>query len=167
MTGAGEFLKDSVEALEELDVGITIFLSGAAEEVLRSYGLFTLIKKNWDVVTDESFSSPKAGKVSLGEYNRVVVSPATANTIAKTANGIADNLVTTAVSLAIKSMIPVYMVPSDWVSKNVEIPDTLTPGGATVHMSPRKSDLRNLGYLEDEGVKLFKNPKAMVRELKR
>jgi dihydromethanopterin reductase (acceptor) len=167
ITGAGEYLKETIEALEDLNFDVTIFISGAAEEVLRSYHLFDLIKKNWEVVTDESFSSPKAGKISLGEYNRVVVSPATANTIAKTANGIADNLVTTAVSLALKSVVPVYMVPSDWMPKNVDIPDTLTPGGAKVHMIPRKSDLRNLKYLESEGVKLFQNPKAVARELKR
>lgn len=167
ITGAGEFLKESIEMLSQLhEAEITIFISRAGEEVLRSYGLFRHIKKTWKLVTEENFSSVAAGKVTLGAYDVVVVSPTTANTIAKIANGIADNLVTTAVSLAIKTNVKVYVVPTDWVRKNVKIPEALTPGGNVIHMKPRRADLRNLEYLEEEGVKIIESPKALIKELK-
>ena len=42
ITGAGHLLKESVEAMEELSNhhDITVFLSNAAEEVLKMYGLY-------------------------------------------------------------------------------------------------------------------------------
>jgi dihydromethanopterin reductase (acceptor) len=42
ITGAGHLLQDSVEILEMLsmDHKITVFLSGAAEEVIKMYGLY-------------------------------------------------------------------------------------------------------------------------------
>ena len=167
ITGAGEFLKESIEILSQLhEAETTVFVSRAGEEVLRSYGLFRHIKKTWTLATEDDFSSAAAGKVTLGAYDVVVVSPATANTIAKIANGIADNLVTTAVSLAIKTGVNVFVVPTDWFQKNVKIPDILTPGGSVVHMKPRKADLRNLKYLEDEGIRILEGPKALIKELK-
>lgn len=167
ITGAGEFLKESIETMSQLHgARITIFVSLAGEEVLRSYGLFRHVKKTWELVTEDSFSSAAAGKVTLGAYDTVIVSPATANTIAKTANGIADNLVTTAISLAIKTGVKVFMVPTDWFPKRVKIPDVLTPGGSAVHMRPRKADLRNLKCLEEEGVTLLDDPKKLLKELK-
>lgn len=166
VTGAGEFLKESLEILSKLGhADITIFVSRAGEEVLRSYKLFRHIKKTWKLFVEDDFASMPAGKVTLGIYDVVIVSPATANTVAKVANGIADNLVTTAASLAIKSGTKLYMVPTDWVPKKVDIPDALTPGGRIVHMNPRKADLRNLKFLEDEGVILLKEPNALLKEL--
>jgi len=165
ITGAGEFLKESVEALSRLKADVTVFVSKAGDEVLRSYDLDRALVGH-EVVKDKDASGPKAGKVSLGSYDAVVVSPATANTVAKIANGIADNLVTTAVSLALKSGVSVFIVPTDWVAGRKEIPDFLTPGGSRVHMRPRKSDLRNIGYLKEEGIAVFESPAALIKALK-
>ncbi len=167
ITGAGEFLKESIEVMGQLmDDNIMVFLSQAGEEVLKSYGLLRAIRKAWKVEVDNNYSAPKAGKVSMRQYDMVVVSPATANTVAKVANGIADNLVTTAVSLALKTGIKVYMVPTDWTGGKVRIPDVLTPGGSIVHMKPRKADLRNIKYLEQEGIKILESPERILKELK-
>ncbi len=167
ITGAGEFLKESIQAMGQLEhAKITVFVSKAGEEVLVKYKLLRELKKLWDIEVDKDYAAEKAGKVTLGAYDAVVISPATANTVAKIANGIADDLITTAVSLAIKVGTPVYMVPTDWFAKSVHIPDALTPGGKHVHMQPRKSDLRNLKYLEDEGVKILENPAKLLRELR-
>jgi len=167
ITGAGEFLKESMEAMSQLKADkVTVFLSRAGEEVLRSYGLFRAVRKAWEVELDDDKAGSKAGKVTMGAYDAVVVSPATSNTMAKVANGIADNLVTTAVSLALKSGVKVYMVPTDWVGGKVKIPNILTPGGSIVHMKPRKCDLRNIKYLEQERVKVFEKPDKILRELK-
>ena len=168
ITGAGEFLKESIQVMGRLEhANITVFISKAGEEVLLKYKLLRELKKLWDVEIEGDFAFKSAGKVTLGKYDAVVVSPATANTIAKVANGMADNLISTAVSLALKMGIRVYMVPTDWAPKHVKIPEVLTPGGSTVHMRPRKSDLRNIRYLEEEGVKVLDNPKELLKELGR
>jgi dihydromethanopterin reductase (acceptor) len=165
ITGAGEFLRESVEVMKGLDDKITVFLSKAGEEVAKQYGVLGYLEENCETAVDSDDAAREAGKVVLGRYQAVVVSPATANTVAKIANGMADNLITTAVSLALKSGVPVYMVPTDWVEGNTEIPDFLTPGGAKVRIKPRKSDLRNLKYLEEEGIKLLQNPGKLKEEL--
>lgn len=167
VTGAGEFLRDSVEIIKSLKGHyVAVFMSRAGEEVLKAYGLLRELKKSREVVPEKDYSAAKAGKISLGAYDAVVVSPATANTVAKVANGIADNLITTAVSLALKSGTKVYMIPTDWVAGKAEIPDLLTPGGSVVHMKPRKSDLRNIGYLEEEGITVLETPDKLLKELK-
>jgi dihydromethanopterin reductase (acceptor) len=167
ITGAGEFLKESIEAMRKLDDHeITVFLSKAGEEVLASYNLLEDVKEMGRVETEKDFASSKAGRVALGGYGVVIVSPATANTVAKIANGIADNLVTTAVSLALKTDIKVCVVPTDWVPKGVEIPDVLTPGGSRVHMKPRRSDLRNIEHIEQEGIVVLEKPSHIPRFLK-
>ena len=167
ITGAGEFLKESIEMMMKLSEKneITVFMSKSGEEVLRSYKLFREIKKNWPIERDNDESSMAAGKVSLGHYDALVVSPATANTVAKVANGIADTLVTTAVSLALKTDVKIYMLPTDWKISRVKIPTTLVTKGVRVHMKPRKADLRNIKYLEDEGIVVLESPKKLLEEL--
>jgi len=126
VTGAGHLLKESVETfkrLKEQGVRITTFVSRAAEEVLRMYGLFPQLEKISSggyleevfLESEQGASFPKAGRFLLKKYSAVVVSPATANTVAKIASGIADSLVTNAVSLAMKGDIPVFVVPTDFV----------------------------------------------------
>ncbi|MDL5502694.1 MAG: flavoprotein, partial [Candidatus Methanoperedens sp.] len=58
-------------------------------------------------------SFPKAGRLLLKKYDALVLTPATSNTIAKLAYGIADTLVTNAVAQAVKGNVPVYIVPVD------------------------------------------------------
>jgi dihydromethanopterin reductase (acceptor) len=166
ITGAGEYLKESIQVMSQLQhARITVFVSKAGEEVLIKYKLLRELKKLWPVEIEEDSAFKSAGKVTLGKFDAVVVSPATANTVAKIANGMADNLVSTSVSLALKMGLPVYVVPTDWLPKSVKIPSILTKGGSSVHMRPRKSDVRNLRYLEDEGVKLLETPKGLLKKL--
>ena len=121
-TGAGHLLRESVQVAEKLakDNEVTIFLSGAAEEVLKMYGLYERVErltggKYRELATDsnQKFSYPITGRLSLGKYDLLIVSPATANTVSKIVYGIADTLVTNAVAQAGKGAVPVYMVPVD------------------------------------------------------
>ena len=121
-TGAGHLLRESVQVAETLakDHEVTVFLSGAAEEVLKMYGLFERVEritggKYRELATDsnQKFSYPITGRLSLGKYDLLIVSPATANTVSKIVYGIADTLVTNAVAQAGKGAVPVYMVPVD------------------------------------------------------
>ena len=121
-TGAGHLLKESVKLARELakEHEVTVFLSGAAEEVLKMYGLYESVEsitggKYRELATDsnQKFSYPITGRLSLGKYDLLIVSPATANTVSKIVYGIADTLVTNAVAQAGKGAVPVYMVPVD------------------------------------------------------
>jgi dihydromethanopterin reductase (acceptor) len=121
-TGAGHLLRESVIVAEKLasEHEVTIFLSGAAEEVLKMYGLYDRVVKLTggkyrELATDsnQKFSYPITGRLSLGKYDLLIVSPATANTVSKIVYGIADTLVTNAVAQSGKGAVPVYMVPVD------------------------------------------------------
>ena len=121
-TGAGHLLRESVQLAEKLakEHEVTVFLSGAACEVLKMYGLYERIEritggKYRELVTDldQKFSYPITGRLSIGKYDLLIVSPTTANTVSKIVYGIADTLVTNAVAQAGKGAVPVYMVPVD------------------------------------------------------
>ncbi|MDO5832903.1 MAG: dihydromethanopterin reductase (acceptor) [Methanobrevibacter sp.] len=121
-TGAGHLLRESVHLAENLakEHEVTVFLSGAAEEVLKMYGLYERIEritggKYRELATDsnQKFSYPITGRLSIGKYDLLIVSPATANTVSKIVYGIADTLVTNAVAQSGKGAVPVYMVPVD------------------------------------------------------
>jgi len=126
ITGAGHFLRESFEVFRELreknkELKVTSFVSSAAEEVIKMYGLQNdLLNISGGSYLEECFyereqgsSFPKAGRFLLNKYDALVVTPATSNTIAKLAYGIADTLVTNAVAQAVKGNVPVYIVPVD------------------------------------------------------
>lgn len=126
ITGAGHFLDRSYQVFKELklrnpELSVNTYISRAAEEVLRMYGLEQkLVKISGGDYLEEIFreseqgsSSPKTGRFSLGRYDALFVTPATSNTVSKIAYGIADSLVTNAVAQAVKGKIPVYIVPVD------------------------------------------------------
>ena len=48
-----------------------------------------------------------------GAFDLLIIAPATANTVAKIANGIADSIVTNAAALSNKAEIPVYILPTE------------------------------------------------------
>lgn len=121
-TGAGHLLRESVHLAEKLasEHELTVLLSGAAEEVLKMYGLYERVErltggKYRELATDsnQKFSYPITGRLSIGKYDLLIVSPATANTVSKIVYGIADTLVTNAVAQSGKGAVPVYMVPVD------------------------------------------------------
>ena len=122
VTGAGHLLNESVQVAEKLakDHEVTIFLSGAAEDVLKMYGLYERVTrltggKYRELATDSNQKSsyPITGRLSLGKYDLLIVSPATANTVSKIVYGIADTLVTNAVAQAGKGAVKTLIVPVD------------------------------------------------------
>ncbi len=128
-TGAGHYLEESVTTLEKIAKkhDITILLSRAAEEVLKMYGLYDRVKsvtggyyKEFVLEHDQEFSYPITGRLSMGKYDFLIVSPTTSNTIAKIVNGIADTLVTNAVAQAGKGRVKTLIVPVDFEVGDVE-----------------------------------------------
>lgn len=132
ITGAGHFLRESFDVIKKLkkstpDLKVTTFVSRAGEEVIRMYGLEDDLK----FISDGSYleeiflesrqgaSVSKTGRFLLGKYDALLISPATSNTTAKLACGIADTLITNAVAQAAKGGVPVYIVPVD-ISGEIE-----------------------------------------------
>ena len=134
ITGAGHHLKDSFDLFVEFkqvrhSISITSFVSRAAEEVTRVYGLFqrlTLVSPGGymeEIIleTEQGWSYPKTGRFSRGVYDALFISPATSNTVAKIAHGIADSLVTNAAAHSLKAGVSVFILPVD-IEGGVESP---------------------------------------------
>jgi dihydromethanopterin reductase (acceptor) len=125
ITGAGHFLKETFEVMSEVvkdnDIKVTTYLSTAGCQVVKMYGLWEELKKiskggylqEIFIEDKEGAASPKAGRLLRGIYKFLIVSPATANTVAKIVHGVADTLVTNAVAQAQKGAVPIYIVPTD------------------------------------------------------
>jgi dihydromethanopterin reductase (acceptor) len=128
ITGAGHLLKETVDLLVELAEKheITVFLSNAGEEVLKMYGLYEKVTevtggyyRELALDSDQRFSYPISGRLSLGKYDFLIVSPATANSVAKIVNGISDSLVTNCVAQAGKGGVQTLIVPVDLELKDI------------------------------------------------
>lgn len=124
ITGAGAFLKESVKVIEELATRgtlITAFVSKAGETVLEMYGLRRKLESTLlgDYPTGIIYESseppgfPSTGRLYLGVYSCVIVSPATMNTVSKIVNGLADSLVSALAMHALKTRTPLYVLPVD------------------------------------------------------
>jgi dihydromethanopterin reductase (acceptor) len=127
ISGAGHYLEETFSEMEEVakDHKVTVFLSKSGEEVVRAYGLLDRLKRispggylqEVFTASEEGSSAPSTGRFFLKRYDALIVAPATTNTVAKIVYGISDTLVTNAVSHAMKSMTPVYILPVDTVVK--------------------------------------------------
>ncbi|MHC1631107.1 MAG: dihydromethanopterin reductase (acceptor) [Methanotrichaceae archaeon] len=129
VTGAGHCLAESIIAMQELSQKnrVCTFVSRAGEEVSRMYGHFDRLSdisngeymKEIFLESEEGSSSPKTGRFMMGKFDLLIIAPATANTVAKMACGIADSLVTNAAALANKAGIPIFVLPTD-VKENAQ-----------------------------------------------
>ena len=136
--------------MEELttayNLEVHVYLSKEGVVVLKYYKLLKEVKEHFPKVSPEL--GPNApflsGKIQLGTYDFVLIAPATANTVAKIAYGIADSLITNSVAQAMKADVPVYIFPVD--QKEGEITTTL-PNGRDLKLRIRKEDVDNVEKL--------------------
>ena len=90
--------------------------------------------------------------------------PATANTVAKIAMGIADSLVTNAVAQALKIRVPTYIFPVDQKSGSIT---TILPSGEELTITTRDIDLENVEKLRSmEGISILKHPSEIINKIK-
>ncbi|ATW28335.1 flavoprotein [Candidatus Formimonas warabiya] len=163
MTGAGHDLASCVElvcTLEQAD----IFLSRAAQEVLAAYRLFGRLKgTKHQLFFDDHASSRPVTRLYTGRYDLVVIAPVTANTIAKMAHGIADNLITNLFAHAGKCQIPTILLPCDGANELT----SLTPQGEEVFIHVRQIDRENLARLAGwSGVRIVGDPAQLGDAIK-
>ena len=92
----------------------------------------------------------------MGDFKFLIVAPATSNTVAKIAHGIADTLLTSSTIQALKADVPVYIMPCDFHEGKTT---TTLPDGRELKLRVRKEDEANVRILETiEGLKVFEKP---------
>ncbi|PKP58994.1 MAG: flavoprotein [Candidatus Altiarchaeales archaeon HGW-Altiarchaeales-1] len=155
ITGAGQFLKECVEILDKNNDVKTVAISEAGEDVLKMYGIKP--KTEHKILEKEQGKAfPFCGKVCKGDYDLIIAAPVTSNTVAKLAYGISDSLITVIITQAIKSAIPVYLLPTD-ISEGYSI----TPKGRKIYVKVREIDKKNIERIAKQGIKILKSPEEI------
>ena len=156
ITGSGDKILETVDFMEELikryNFEAHVFLSKEGEVVLKYYKLLKEVKERFSKVSKEV--GPNApflsGKIQLGSYDFVLIAPATANTVAKIAYGIADSLLSNSAAQAVKAYVPVYIFPVDQKAGEIV---TKLPDGRDLKLRMRKADVENVEKLRQmEGI---------------
>ena len=100
------------------------------------------MKNNFDKIRIEVNANIPTLAVQLqsGKIEFLLIAPATANTVAKIATGIADSLLCNATMMALKSFVPVYILPCDY---KVGETTTQLPDGSKKKIQVRKEDVEN------------------------
>lgn len=162
ITGSGDLINEVAEELQKLSdtkkFEITTCISKAAKMVLNWYKLTDKIKaiSKKFLIEYDSNTPFIAGPLQVGNYHSLLVAPATGNTVAKIVNGIADTLITNAVSQAMKGGIQVIILPVDQKSGTVK---TVLPNGKEKNLYMRDIDIENAKKLRGmKGIIVLEKP---------
>jgi len=170
ITGCGDKLRETYDVMKGVNdahidrLEIEVFLSRAGEQVARYYKLLGGLKKSFGRVWVERDANTPflAGRLQLGEFEFMLIAPATSNTVAKLAYGIADTMLTNGAIQALKASVPVYIMPSDFQEGKTitELPD-----GGGLKLRVRKEDAENVRKIATmEGIYAFEEP-GEIREI--
>jgi dihydromethanopterin reductase (acceptor) len=142
LTGSGHYLRECLELVQSRP-DVDLFMSRAGAEVLAQYGYdLKALRERVTCYRDTAASSPPVALFYQGRYGRLVVAPATSNTVAKMVWGIADTLVTNLYAQAGKCRVPSVVFACDTAPAMA----TQAPGGM-VMVYPRRIDLENVERL--------------------
>jgi archaeoflavoprotein AfpA len=167
ITGSGDRLVETIETMKQInkqyqdDVRTTVYLSKAGNQVIHFYGLAKDLKENFDTIRVENNSNVPTLAVQLqsGKIEFLLIAPATANTVAKIATGIADTLLCNATIMALKSFVPVYILPCDYKEG---VTTTQLPDGSEMRIQVRKEDVENTKKLAAmDGLVILKKPEEI------
>ena len=109
------------------------------------------------VLIEEDANTPFiVGPLQTGKFRCLLVAPATANTVAKIVHGIADTIITNAVSQTNKSNTPIYILPVDRQKGKTK---TILPGGESFELCMRDVDVHNTDILKGmRGIGVLNSP---------
>jgi archaeoflavoprotein AfpA len=164
VTGSGDKLKETLNVMRGLKeshgegLKVEVFLSKAGAQVAKYYKVTEQLQECFDRhwVEVDANTPFLAGRLQLGEFDAVLVAPATSNTVAKIAHGVSDTLVTNAAIQAVKGYVPVYIMPVDYEEGTTT---TVLPNGRTLRLRVRKEDADNARKLEAmEGFRTIRDP---------
>ena len=167
ITGSGDRMLEVIETMKQIkkqyqdDTRITVYLSKAGNQVVNFYGLTNDLKENFDKVRVEVNSNLPTLAVQLqsGKIEFLLIAPTTANTVAKLATGIADTLLCNATIMALKSFLPVYILPCDYKEG---ITATQLPDGSEMKIQVRKEDVERTKKLAAmDGVFILEKPEEI------
>jgi archaeoflavoprotein AfpA len=164
ITGSGDYMPEIIRLMKEItqqneDLKLYVFLSKAAQQVVKWYNLSGQLGSISNRIFNEIDSNRTEpfyylpGALQLGKFKLFLVCPATANTVAKIVNGIADTLITNAVAQASKANVPIYVFPVD--NKEGKL-TTILPDSSELNLTMRRVDLENTKRLSAiEGLRVF------------
>ncbi|MDR1915550.1 MAG: flavoprotein [Synergistaceae bacterium] len=161
ITGAGHLLAETVEYLLSIDFcTVDLHLTRAGREVALRYGQMDRLKSSGrEIFFETDASSSRLIFFSSGRYDALVIAPATSNTVAKCALGIADSMASNFFAQAGKSGIPIYILPTDTASEMTSV----TPSGKKISVRPREIDLKYTDELSRfPGVTLVRTPEEVA-----
>ncbi|RLE50338.1 MAG: archaeoflavoprotein AfpA [Candidatus Methanomethylicota archaeon] len=166
ITGAGDRLEECVKLMKSLAdkyrdrVEVYAYISKSGVVVLRHYRLLDYVRSNFKTFTEISANEPfLAGQLQKGEFEFLLIMPATSNTVAKLAVGIADTLLTNAAISAVKAFKPVYIFPTD---REEGLITTKLPNGKELVLRVRKEDAENVRKLREmEGFYVLNDPREV------
>ncbi len=162
ITGAGDYLAETMDVMRKinrhLNVDVTVLVSKSAQLVLKMYKLWDALALEFARIRVEQGPNQPfvAAPLQVGHFSFFFVSPATANTVAKIAHGIADTLITNCVSQAIKGGMRVHIYPVDQKLGSLE---TEIPSGKKITITTRQIDVENAEKLRDmDGLVVLQHP---------
>lgn len=165
ITGAGDRLEETVSVMRSLKSSgrdIDVFVSKEGVTVLKWYGFYDDLCAGFRVRAEAGPNEPFIiGPLQRGEYEALVVCPATANTVAKIVCGIADTLLSNAVAQTAKSETPVFILPVDAEQGTVH---TKAPDGREFTLTVRRIDAENAAKLKEmENITVVKDPEDFLK----
>ncbi|AIJ05998.1 archaeoflavoprotein [Methanocaldococcus bathoardescens] len=167
ITGCGDKLPEVVEIMKKLknkyNLDVDIYLSKSAKIVVKWYKLWEVLEDEfYDLRVEVNANAPfLVGKLQTGKYDLFLVAPATANTTAKIAYGIADTLITNSVAQAMKAKVPVYIFPPDNKKGKIE---TILPGNKKLTLYMRDVDVENVEKIRRmEGIEVLDKPEDIEK----
>ncbi len=167
VTGSGDKFKETLRVMRGLkeehgeNLKVEVFTSKAGAQVAKYYKVADQLQECFDRhwVEVDSNTPFLAGRLQLGDFDAVLVAPATSNTVAKIAHGISDTLITNSAIQAVKGYVPVYIMPVDYHEGTTT---TILPNGRTLRLRVRKEDAENVRKLEAmEGIHPFERPEEI------
>jgi archaeoflavoprotein AfpA len=167
VTGSGDKFKETLRVMRDLkeehgeSLKVEVFMSKAGAQVAKYYKVADQLQECFDRhwVEVDANTPFLVGRLQLGDFDAVLVAPATSNTVAKIAHGISDTLVTNSAIQAVKGYVPVYIMPVDY---HEGVTTTTLPNGRTLKLKVRKEDAENVRKLEAmEGIHPFERPEEI------
>jgi archaeoflavoprotein AfpA len=170
ITGCGDKLEETVHIMKKLqkkhNIDVRVTLSKNGEIVVRMYNLWQSLQENFKKVMIER--GPNApflvAPLQIGKYDFFLICPATANTTAKIAHGIADSLISNCASQALKAGTKVYIYPVDQKPGKIT---TVLPNGEKLTLTIRKIDVENAEKLKRMmGIAVLSQPEDIEEIIK-
>lgn len=172
ITGSGDKILGTVQIMQKMrekyidEYDIRIYVSKAGDQVLKYYGLFKELEVEFDRTWVEVNANAPflAGQIQLGQFEFMLIAPATSNTVAKISLRIADALLPNAAIMAQKAGVPVYILPSDFEEGTVI---TRLPDGRDLELTIRKEDVEHVKRLAEMDVNILKTPEEIEAVFKK